>query len=405
MFTPHYADPSGEGIHGSFEFGDGNGHTACLGTDFDLYDFIGFSFLAKTNGDARIQLTAPATDQCGMVFVRGNMPDDPVSILSRAQRQGFGFGFRVPEDVDYRWSDYLPKNKNTLTNKRKRMFSGYLNHRWPVVKERILDHNGNLPLADIITAYCYNGGRMIQVSKISQANYHGLSDPKRAQESSSGGEIELKIKLGDIVRLGCCCTGCPQPGDSKLSKEYNHEKKVEEGEKRLLISDCDPNSQTQLSIQWFEDGKLQKIGNSKPRSLGSLGGVDACYHSTIKIGANPKILVTIFTLQSSGDEEPGFLEFPTMERVEDWLGLPRKSPNNWTRAWDAVFPADVCSTATENHEEFKSKICLIAHTTEYILSVSSVRFRLATSDENRPHEVALVSNIVSGMRVDVQTAL
>lgn len=384
VFTPHYADPSGEGIHGSFEFGDGNGYTACLGSDFDL-----------------IQLTAPATDQCGMVFARGNMPDDPVSILSRAQRQGFGFGFRVPEEVDYRWSDYLPKKKNTSTHKRKRLMSGYINHRWPLVKERIIDHNQN-PLVDVVTAFCFNGGRMIQATKLSQARYLGLSDPKRTQESTAG-EIELSVKLGDIIRLGCCCTGCPQPGESRLPKQYRHGKRVEEEQKRLLIYDCDPNSKTQLSIQWFEDGKPRNIGQPRERPLGSLGGIDACYDNTVKIGPLPKLLVTIFTLSGSDDGEPEILEIPTMERIEEWLGLSKLSPNNWTQAWTIMLPVHYC--LTEDLDEFKTKLCLIAHTTEYILSVCSVRFCPDPNDSDRPYEVALVSNIVSRMRVDIQTSL
>lgn len=90
------------------------------------------------------------------------MPDEAASILSRAQRQGFGFGLRIPEEVDHTWSDYLPKH-HKRTPQKKRIFTGFLNHRWPIVKDRIIDYGS--PLVDIISCFYYDEGRMIQVTK------------------------------------------------------------------------------------------------------------------------------------------------------------------------------------------------------------------------------------------------
>lgn len=51
-----------------------------------------------------LQITAP-DDECGVVFVRGDFPDNPDSILARAQRRnqrgGFGVEVRIDENSPY----------------------------------------------------------------------------------------------------------------------------------------------------------------------------------------------------------------------------------------------------------------------------------------------------------------
>lgn len=368
IFTGHYEESKAEGqdICGTFELGE-NGYTACLSTDFDL-----------------LQLTSPSPDGCGIVFARGNFPDDPQSILARVQRPGFGFGLRIPEKIQYRWNEYLrPKER------RERRISGYLNYRWPITKEALVSENGS-GIAETVTAWYMKNGTLYQITKISvrpSARNHGT------------GTIEIPYKLGDRLRFGCSCTGCPATTDTRFHKLYEHTASLRHDDTLLVVDD--QNLQTRVYMQWFVNGGAKEVKLCQGKDLGS---VDVGSTGTLKVGADPVIVVHMVSLRGPSETDEVFHKRPpSMLEVENALGINTES-GCWGKLWRAdlanegtgdLFPVDL----SKDPETHQLKLNIIARTVEYLISVAS----LPLSGKRQP--VTLISNIIASLTVDLHTLL
>lgn len=366
VYTSHFDESSQDkqDIRGTFELGD-NGYTACLSSDFDL-----------------LQLTAPNPDGCGLVFARGNFPDEPQSILARAQRPGFGFGMRIPEKVQYRWNESLQSKE-----RRDRKLSGYLNYRWPVLMETLKDATGST-IAETLTAWYIKDGTLFQVTKISARS-------SRKQEI-----VEVPYRLGDRMRFGCCCTGCPTSTDMRFHKSYRHTASLSHGKTLLMAEDKDLKTRTYM--QWFIDAEPQEIELKNAKT--DFGSVHVGSNGVIKLRSEPVIVVHMMSLRCSAEKYEVFQRAPpSMDEVEAELGITAGSA-----CWGKIWRSDLGSTEVQgnlfptecsNLETHQLKLDIIARTVEYLISVASVPQR-----GNRP-PIALLSNIVATLTVDIHTLL
>jgi hypothetical protein len=385
VFTPHYSDPDcvyGEDIRGTFEFGD-SGFTAVLSADFDL-----------------LQLTAPCPKGCGIVFARGNFPDSPRSFLARAQRQGFGFGLRIPQDdVEYRWAEHLPqKRKGDKPPVRVRVMSGYLNQRWPITKEELRNEEGDA-IAQIVTCWYMHDGTFVQVTKISAVTRcEGI---RAALGTANRREETIPYKMGDRIRLGCCCTGCLGPTDTTppLMREYPHRSVVSRDKRLLTVEDSD--LETRLFMQHFQDG--EPISFNCEENV-ERGGVDIAYCGSVSVTKRPVIIVNTCSLRGPSDREEVWLRSaPSILEIEHILGLSSNSMK-----WGLVWKVDKSGTAMDgNHSEDEAnrqlKLNMIARTIEHLLTVAIVP--IGQTDVGWIPTIGLISNIVSSLKVDVQTCL
>ncbi|KAF8535139.1 hypothetical protein BDD12DRAFT_856706 [Trichophaea hybrida] len=387
IFTPFYTSPdaSNPPVSGTHELGD-NGYTAVLSADFDL-----------------LQLAAPSGSStgCGLIFARGSFPDSPRSILSRGQRSGFGFGLRIPDAPEYRLTDYLPENASKRQVRvRDDAATGWLNYRWPVTRELL--RNGDAQgeeIAEVISTWYIKDGSIIQVSRVARAQGNMIE-----LEGSNSRDIKIGYKFGDWVRLGCCCTACPTPADTGNPpfRLYPHKSDLMMDGQLLTVED--ENLGAKMYVQFFQDEKPMKISHQSGEHKGS---VDIGFDSFVILKDDPIILIHITSLRGRGASLVWFDRPPSLEDVEKQLeigpdrmkyGLLWKA-NNSSHA-DGILAAKYHGGDTGQQEIHQLKLNLIGRTVEYLLSVAIVPVEI---EQGKPQQIAILSDVVSSMRVDVHT--
>lgn len=348
-----------------------SGYTACLGSDFDL-----------------LQLTAPASapDSCGVVFARGNFPDDPSSILARGQRAGFGFGFRLSEGLEGQWQQFLQPKQN------RRQSSGYLNYRWPITRETLATEDGT-PLAETITVWYVAEGTLYQITKVSAYVNDGQSP------------VTIPYRFGDRVRLGCSCTGCPASKDVTFHQPCEHRASLRHHGRQLVVED----GSTELFMQLFINGMPIKLPPPDKRT--DWGGIDIGFSDNIRdVDSSPIIVVHMASLRGPGYTgsfcEPFRASPPKRCEVDQHLGLGTTG-ECWGRLWSShlypgysgnPFRPDVSVDGPQD----ALKLDIIARTVENLTSVAAIPVRGNDGDDSA---VTLISNLVSHMTVDVQVLL
>ncbi|KAK4443437.1 hypothetical protein QBC34DRAFT_443388 [Podospora aff. communis PSN243] len=153
-----------------------------------------------------LQLTCPDS-QCGVVFVRGDFPDNADSILARAQRRNqkgtFGLGLHVPDDQEY-VLEMTPAE-------------GYVNLRYPVTRlhcVRQSDLFGSVTFASYTSCSFVKDGTVYQIARIlpshlassTSSSVHSRPPPKDHKDT------EITVDVGGVIRFGCACSSAHRHG-------------------------------------------------------------------------------------------------------------------------------------------------------------------------------------------------
>jgi hypothetical protein len=354
-----------------------------------------------------LQLTAP-DDTCGLVFVRGQFPNTPGSILARVQRRDDSgskgtFGTQLQ-----------PAETNEGIELGERRVQGWVNLRWPYTKYEIgrkdgeWDENGGT-YEEI--SFVRNG-TLVEIICIRWGHGSSVSD----YESTDGIEKQtVRFKVGGLIQFGCPCSNGKPPNRDifHLSRQNSS------GDGLVCLSE---RYQKRLEMNVFVNGKEQNIGSSlhgldHEDVSGSEVDISSTHEIEVSVG-EPTFIVSTYSLRNSNDERVG-LDMRCFDEIQDYLGTSNHSINMTDRLWTAL-----CSTNYEASEAVE--FCVIGRCVEQIMGVFSVPFfhtdqmdseqrfhadgkvqNKAPSPENPndAYETALICNIMTPQYVDVQSTL
>ncbi|KAK3326630.1 hypothetical protein B0H66DRAFT_551399 [Apodospora peruviana] len=358
-------------------------------------DFGSEGFTASlTDWHELLQLTRPDAT-CGLVFLRGPFPDNPGSILSRAQRRDdsgskgtFGTRLLPPE----------PGFPDVELGERKAQ--GWVNFRWPYTQHELVRKDPRT--GDILgTGSCdsisfVSRGTVFQVNRLKWGHGSSLSEydlgPAAAAYHHANNAATARFRVGGRVRFGCPCsnnngpivedafTVTPGPGAGVCctSKKY----------------------QTRLEIGLTENGVPRRLAPRETTSDGSTKQqwIDLSCEDRIEIPVgDATYLVSSYALRNDAEEgDEADLSTSLPADLEDYLGVSRESLHMTDRLWTAMCAA--------NYEAVEAvEFCIVGRCVEQILGVTSIPVRQPPGGPLSP-ERALIGNIMTSQYVDVQSA-
>jgi hypothetical protein len=351
-----------------------------------------------------LQLTAP-DETCGIVFVRGQFPNTPGSILARAQRRDDTgskgtFGTRVQRaelDTDLELGE--------------RRAQGWVNFRWPYTQyelkrkdEQWDGHTGTYEEVSFV-----RDGTLFQIIRIKWGHGSSLSDYSDSIDSQE--KRTVRFKTGGIIQFGCPCSNGGPPNMDTFSLNSLDES-------RTTLNCTSERYQKRLSTQLFINGAQQNISiplhdldNDEIR--GTEVDTSAMHRIELSVG-DPTYIVSAFSLRNA-DDEKSCMDMTSFDNLDDHLGISNSSVNMTDRLWTAL-----CSTNYEASEAVE--FCVVGRCVEQILCVGAIPFQRPAGsgassineefsneprvkDLNEAFETALLCNIITPQYVDVQSAL
>jgi hypothetical protein len=348
-----------------------------------------------------LQLTAP-DKTCGVVFVRGQFPNTPESILARSQRRddtGFKgtFGTRLqPAEVD------------TDLELGERRAQGWVNFRWPytqyTLKRKGDKLDGNSGTYEQISFV--RSGTVFQIIRIKWGSGSSISDFDSTETQEN---CTVKVKAGGIIRFGCPCSN-----DKFIDKGIFNLTIGDNGSRVSCVSETyQKRLEMQMTIRGTSEDTRFPLEGYHPGDRHNIGAnVSLIRKLELSIG-EPVCIVSSYALRDA-DDERGTVDTASFEDLENYLGVSNTSLNMTDRLWTAL-----CSTNYEASEAVE--FCVVGRCVEQILGVTSLPFlspkvgdssssrqssdEMASLDSQEAFETALISNLVTSQHVDVQSAL
>jgi len=316
-----------------------------------------------------LQLTAP-DPSCGIVFVRGDFPDNAESILARAQRRNqkgaWGLDLTFPSD------DYTLELSEA---------QGLINLRWPCTRFNIVRKGSDI-LFGSVTVATYTVCSFIKDQTLYQIAR--ITPPRRsssdAESTSNSQSATCKLTVGGTIRLGCAASnGAGLAGSSSPYRDnYNVVRPKAMGMMDTLLAGTSERHERRTEIRlWINRKQVQlqrrKFLNDRiiqPDDNKHLDYAD----EVVDLAANyefdlpdesPVIVVASFSLMTNetaiDDRLQPVISSPV---IQDFLGVTDTSISApyrlWTNALD--LPPD------------SFELNAIARSVDQILGVSSVPF-------------------------------
>ena len=345
-----------------------------------------------------LQLTAP-DPTCGVVFVRGDFPGIPESMLARAQ---------IRDDADFKGilgtRLYPPQAADDL-HLGERIAQGWVNFKWPYAQYDLKrkDEPWDASTGTLEELSFVRDGTYFHVIRIRWGRGSTISDYGANTRDAPPEKTSLKIKYGGTVHFGCTCSNGLAPDQDNFRVTIPRNK---DGSFTRL--NCSSSYyRTRLEMQLFIDGV--------PRQLPEAPSSNACteidltsVHEVELIRHQATVIVSTYALRGY-DDDSETVEPRHFDDLANHLGIDNQSPNMTDRLWTAL-----CSTNYDSPEAVE--LSCVGRTVEQIMSVASVPFAEAVRDEVRGDaegagevgevaERALVHNIITPQYVDVQSAL
>ncbi|KAK0627931.1 hypothetical protein B0T14DRAFT_513555 [Immersiella caudata] len=171
-----------------------------------------------------LQMTAP-DDECGVIFVRGDFPDSPDSILARAQRRNqhgaFGLEVRIDEKSNY----VLEPSVQNLVNMR-----------WPYTRFNLIGPDTSPAQAAASKSKIYGylsfcsfvrHRTLYQVIRVTPHNWLrtpgnsevcSMSDADSACGKEGKSPLPVTVQVGGLIRMGCANTCMARPASDPPPK-------------------------------------------------------------------------------------------------------------------------------------------------------------------------------------------
>jgi hypothetical protein len=331
-----------------------------------------------------LQITSP--DQaCGIVYVRGEFPDNPESVLSRSQRRDDRgnkgtFGLQIlPPPLDKGLS--IDRSNSSPLERGDRIAHGLVNFRWPYSQYHLRAQTscGEKEYEDVGTC-----------EEISWVKDGTLFQALRLKLTHSLMNAPIKLKLGGKVHFGCPCSNRPVMMDEERKASDSLTLNLAGGAKQASLFSS--QYQKQLEMQLFIDGNGQELQEPTERNMSWC----YCQDISLEIG-QPKTIVATFRLEDyvpPTSEQSGNKprhSRAAFENAESDLGIAFNSIEMTDRLWTACVPPNYSGTQAR-------EFCALARCVEQIMGVTSVPL-------SSEFGTALVYNIMTAQYVDLQSTL
>jgi hypothetical protein len=383
-----------------------------------------------------LQMTAP-DPECGLVFVRGDFPDHPDSILARAQRRNqvgtFGMTIKVPPEANW-VQEPTPAQ-------------GMINLRWPCTRfhwTRSDDKLGSIDIASFVVCSFYKEGTLYQIARVvprrltkatPSTSLENVSKAPLASNGSGGGwdNIEFTVDVGGLIRFGCPSTAVNRARNDKHNPTAvpppfcdKYTRTPEQG-KAFLVSCTSDAHRKRLEIRVWIDREAQELTLHDCQSPRLQHGPvptdehneECCYLHVLKNGLTLQddratVIVASFSLVDA--ENPLINEAQPVipyDAVKSYLGVVDRSLWAPYRLWSTLIGP---SSSTGDSFELNA----IGRAVETILGVASLprlsRETSCTSSTMSPdvqggihntpqarNGVALLKNIITPQFVDLES--
>lgn len=312
-----------------------------------------------------LQMTAPDA-KCGIVYARGNFPDNADAILARTQNEeGQGsWGFKVGKDSQIEIGEFG--------------FQGLINYRWPCFSNRITAKSGKYGEHDEI-------GQLYICTFIKDQTLSQIVVVRKYDEKSEG---KLTFRFGGPIRFGCFCSNKTynelsqnrileaidsETGHSRYNLRYSHNNLV-----RSAICEDGRYKDVGLDMQLFINGEARQFVDQNKES--QLSYIDMSTEQTVVIDSNgPTVIIGTISLVTHRDLDKYLSTPPLSEDIEQYLGISTHSEASTGKLW---VDSEELSPVIRDHSETHA----IARSVERIIGVSlvpSVHVQLPVADQTR----------------------
>ena len=363
-----------------------------------------------------LQITAP-DEECGLVFVRGDFPDDPDAILARAQRrnQRGTFGMTIHPPPRSGWVQEPTPAR------------GLINLQWPYTQfswTKNDDRFGAEQVALCSTCSFVHHDIIYQIARVIPRQMT-TSSPNSSAENlrdMSAGNVEFTIDIGGIVRFGCPYTATRRRENTPLlipPPFYDDYARTPPFEKEsYVLSTTSHIHKKRLEIRLWVNHVPRKLKLhhcnvaeplENPQPLLNNGHL-ACQYRAIGLHATqheklrrdePTIIVAAFSLVDAREalNEKAVDVIPYME-VQQCLGVADDSPMAPYRLWSALLGSS--SLSADSFE-----LNAVGRAVETVLGVSCLPVRVNTRSANSEADlgIAMLNNIMSNQIVDLESTL
>ena len=327
------------------------------------------------------------------MFLRGFFPDQPGSILSRAQRRDDTgskgtFGTRLlPPDPKFPDDVELGERKA----------QGWVNFRWPYSQYELVRRDPRT--GDIVgTGTCeaisfVNQGTFFQINRLKWGHGSSLSEYDSSGAPGQGNNsATARFRIGGNVRFGCPCSNNDPRGLENDSFTVTNNTKTG-------LCCTSTKYETRLEIGLTENGVARALTpRETPNGTPTQPWADLSSEVRVNIPVGEATyLVSTYALRNDDEDDDKDCSVELPADLTDYLGVSRESVNMTDRLWTALCAA--------NYEAVDAvEFCIIGRCVEQILGVTSIPVR---QPPGRPRVVerALIGNIMTSQFVDVQSAL
>ena len=405
-----------------------------------------------------LQMSAP-DDECGVIFVRGDFPDSPDSILARAQRRNQQGAFGLEVRIDEKSQHVLEPSVQSL-----------INMRWPYTRFNLVGPDTSVaqtaaPKSKVYghLSFCsfVRDKTLYQVLRVTPANW--LRSPTNSEvcsiiDSPIGKEkdkspVPVTVQVGGMVRMGCACTCMAKPAPDPPPKipfgKINDRRFIAptglpetfrdhyfdvpssppvDGKESTFSMSCESrNHGCRLEVRLWRNGEplpLKNEGLPKDRinhaDDGERPGHRAfpffAKHDLEMTWKEPVNVVATFTLipknNTEGMHPPSKEEDINSKTLTNYLGVwDRPLNNKFNHEWSTPYRlwSRILGETLKPNVGDSSEFCLrtVGRCLEQVLGVLTVPVPSSNIDRGWPmaRPIALVRNIVTCQFVDLESVL
>jgi hypothetical protein len=304
-----------------------------------------------------LQITGP-DPSCGLVYVRGDFPDDANSMLARTQRHNAqGTWGLKPEFND---QDDLRLTGPDIT--------GFINLRWPCAQFSL--RCDGYEDGTYTTCSFVKENILYQVIRIvpgkPSADRPGVNLPTQQQSEPR----KLKFKIGGRVRIGC-------PRNSHHSESLGDiaDPTVYYSEQAKTLSFRSSLHSNSLALRMWVNRQQVELKPGSP--IAKKNTVDMTAVHEVELVETPTVIVASFSLFNSASDEThketimieGLPQLILSSVAQDYLGVADSSKNASYRLWQNIISQEDKSYKLKRSD---FELNTIGRSIEQILCVSSI---------------------------------
>jgi hypothetical protein len=301
-----------------------------------------------------LQITAP-DPSCGLVYVRGDFPDDTNSMVARTQRHNAQGTWGLKPEFNDQDGLQLTGPDNT----------GFINLRWPCAQFS-LGCEG------------YEDGTYTTCSFVKENILYQVIRivPGKACTDRHGGNLpmqqprKLKFKIGGRVRIGC-------PRNSYHSEPLGDiaDPTVHYSEQTKTLSFRSSLHSNSLAVRMWVNRQQVELKPGSP--IAKKNTIDmTAVHQVELVGDTPKVIVASFSLFSSASDEThkeintkeGLPQVILSSVAQDYMGVADSSKNASYRLWKSILSQEDDRSNSRSDFELNT----VGRSIEQILCVSSI---------------------------------